>query len=136
MQGLTLLASLTIGCTSGVRPSADPEARCTTLRERLAEAPLETLRHSDELIIVDCQLPGQMIGIGKNKTWATKPRAAFLSVWDCQLRGGQYAAADRENTLKTWQACAQRGDKIAQFVVGKIHDTGSVSLPDDATALE
>ncbi|MEN8259794.1 MAG: caspase family protein [Pseudomonadota bacterium] len=138
MPGLLGLGLIMTGCTTGPHFGAGAGSDCAATIQPSA-APAEALRHADELLIVDCLLPGQLIGIGQHQNWLTPPRPARLPIWNCKLQGGQYVAFDRANrdtALKVWLACAERGDKIAQNYVGEIYEKGWGVGPDYAKAAE
>src|SRR5687767_266852 len=66
---------------------------------------------SDELLIVDCLLPGQVRRLGSRLTMLTARRALKTSARDCEIRGGEYAAYDRANydtARKVWQPLAEQ----------------------------
>jgi hypothetical protein len=93
----------------------------------------------DELLIVDCLLPGQVRRLGSKLTMLTARRAMKTSQRDCEIRGGEYVSYDRANystALKVWQPMADQGDPAAQVYVGEIHEKGLGVPPDHAKAAE
>src|SRR5262245_2329114 len=60
---------------------------------------------ADELLVVDCLLPGQVRRLGSKLTMLTARRAMKTSQRDCEIRGGEYVSYDRANyatALKVW----------------------------------
>ena len=81
----------------------------------------------DELLIVDCLLPGKVRKLGRQATFMTARRAIRTSASDCEIRGGEYTAHDRANyatALKIWLPLAEAGDAAAQANVGEIYEKG------------
>lgn len=95
--------------------------------------------NADDLLIVDCLLPGQVRKLGRNFTYLTARRAIKTSARDCEIRGGEYVAYDRANfatALKTWLPLAEQGDPEAQTYAGEIYERGLGTRPDyEAAAL-
>jgi predicted nucleic acid-binding Zn-ribbon protein len=84
-------------------------------------------RNADNLLVIDCQLPGQVRKLGQNLTYLTPRRAIKTTAVDCEIRGGEYVAYDRANyktALNIWLPQAQQGDPIAQTYVGEIYEKG------------
>ena len=89
--------------------------------------------NADDLLPVDCLLPGQIRQLGQQATYVTRGRAIKTTAADCQVRGGEYVAYDRANyatALKVWLPRAQEGDKEAQTLVGEIYEKGLGLAPD------
>ena len=83
--------------------------------------------------IVDCELPGAVVRIGRDYATTGRGRALRTSADDCTLRGGYYTAADQANyetALRTWLPLAEDGDAQAQFYVGQIYEKGLGRAPD------
>ena len=81
----------------------------------------------DELLIVDCLLPGKVRRLGRRVTFVTARRAVRTTASDCEIRGGEYTAHDRANyatSLKIWLPLAKDGDPAAAHHVGEIHEKG------------
>ncbi|MGZ8994996.1 MAG: hypothetical protein ACXW3P_00635, partial [Rhodospirillales bacterium] len=81
----------------------------------------------DDLLPVDCLLPGQVRQLGQRVTYVTRPRPIKTSAQDCRIRGGEYVAYDRADyatALKVWLPQAQEGDADAQNAVGDIYQKG------------
>jgi caspase domain-containing protein/Sel1 repeat-containing protein len=92
---------------------------------------------TDEFLVVDCLLPGQVRRLGQKLTILTARRAMKTSQRDCEIRGGEYVAYDRANyatALKVWLPLAEGGDAAAQTYVGEIHEKGLGVPPDHAVA--
>lgn len=94
---------------------------------------------SNDFLIVDCLLPGQIRRLGSQLTYVSARQAVRTSGADCQIRGGEYVAFDRANyatALKIWLPLAQNGDAEAQTNVGEIFERGLGLEPDYAAAAE
>ncbi|GAB4284392.1 MAG: hypothetical protein Kow0092_38840 [Deferrisomatales bacterium] len=119
------LAGLLGGCaTPGVAPSGAPSAGART---------------ADDLMIVDCLLPGQVRKIGRSLVYLTPQRPIRTTAADCEIRGGEYVAYDRADyrtALRVWLPQAQTGDPEAQTYVGEIYEKGLGRQPDYALAAE
>jgi len=88
---------------------------------------------ADDLLPVDCLLPGQIRQLGGQVTYLSRPRAVKTSARDCAIRGGEYVAFDRANSataLKVWLPQAEQGDLKAQTYVGEIFEKGLGGTPD------
>jgi hypothetical protein len=93
----------------------------------------------DELLMVDCLLPGQIRRLGGQVTYLTARRPAKTSARDCEIRGGEYVAFDRGDyatALKVWRPLADNGDPAAQTYVGEIYEKGLGVPPDYAAAAD
>ncbi|HKZ08924.1 MAG TPA: caspase family protein, partial [Methylomirabilota bacterium] len=116
-------ALLLAGCASG------PDASATAAPSGAAGA----RGRADDLLPVDCLLPGQIRQLGGQLTFVTARRAVKTSARDCEIRGGEYTAFDRADyrtALKVWLPLAQEGDPKAQTVVGEIYEKGLGVAPD------
>jgi predicted nucleic acid-binding Zn-ribbon protein len=83
--------------------------------------------NADNLLVIDCQLPGQVRKLGQNLTYLTPRRAIKTTAVDCEIRGGEYVAYDRANyktALNIWLPQAKQGDPAAQTYVGEIYEKG------------
>ncbi len=88
---------------------------------------------SDDLLIVDCLLPGQIRQLGSEAQYLTARRPVKTTALNCRIRGGEYVAYDRANfstSLKVWLPLAETGDPEAQNYVGEIFERGLGILPD------
>lgn len=84
-------------------------------------------RPGDELLIVDCLLPGKVRRLGTRVTYVTARKAAKTTASDCEIRGGEYTSYDRANyatALQIWLPLARDGDAEAQTYLGEIHEKG------------
>jgi len=91
------------------------------------DIPKEASRNADDLLIIDCLLPGQVRKLGSYSTYLTARRPIKTSASDCEIRGGEYVAFDRADyatALKIWLPVAQSGDAEAQTYVGEIFEKG------------
>lgn len=114
--GMTLLA----GCATTAAPEIPEEAR-----------------NADDLLIIDCLLPGQVRRLGSYSTYLTARRPIKTTASDCEIRGGEYVAFDRADyatALKIWLPMADAGDPEAQTYVGEIFEKGLGIKPDYSTA--
>jgi hypothetical protein len=85
----------------------------------------------DQLMIVDCLLPGQVRKLG-TMTYMTARRPVRTPARECAIRGGEYVAFDRSNyatALKVWLPQAEAGDPAAQNSVGEIYEKGLGTTP-------
>ena len=112
---LSLLATLAItllGCQS---------------QETRTDAPTAQARNADDLMIVDCLLPGQVRKLGQSFTFLAPRRAIKTTGTDCEIRGGEYVAYDSASyatALKVWLPEAKAGDPAAMAYVGEIYEKG------------
>lgn len=101
------------------------------------EAPRASIRNAEDMMIVDCLLPGTVRKLGKMSTYMSARRPIRTTQSDCEIRGGEFVAYDRANyetALKVWMAQAESGDAEAQNYVGEIYDKGLGTAPDPARA--
>jgi predicted nucleic acid-binding Zn-ribbon protein len=83
--------------------------------------------NADDLLVVDCLLPGQIRKLGRQLTFLAPRRAIKTSGTDCEIRGGEYVAFDRADyatALRIWLPPAKGGDAEAQVYVGEIYEKG------------
>ncbi len=81
----------------------------------------------DDLLIVDCLLPGKLRRLGTMATFISARRPVKTSAKDCRIRGGEYTAYDRANytsALRVWLELANQNDPVAQTYVGEIYEKG------------
>lgn len=112
-----ILGMILQGCAEGVKETSRPAAAAST----------SAARSADDLLIVDCLLPGQVRKLGQMMSFVAPRQAIKTSGIDCAIRGGEYVAYDRSNyatALKIWMPLAEAGDKTAQTYVGEIYDKG------------
>jgi len=101
--------------------------------------PSESARNGDDLLVVDCLLPGQVRKMGSGVTYMTPRRPIKTSARDCEIRGGEYVAFDRASyadALRIWLPKAKEGDAQAQTYVGEIFEKGLGIPADHAAAAE
>ncbi len=121
----TLLAALLTwgflaACTeqSSVRGEASSAGRTTS---------------ADDLLVVDCLLPGQIRRLGTQMTYLSARRPIQTTAQDCAIRGGEYVAYDRatyQSALRLWMPLAETGDPDAQNKDGEIYERGLGGQPD------
>ncbi|MCP5017924.1 MAG: hypothetical protein GY938_22020 [Ketobacter sp.] len=98
-----------------------------------ASAAASEAKNADDLMIIDCLLPGQVKRLGTQTTFLTARRPVKTTASDCEIRGGEYVAFDRADyatALKIWLPVAQSGDAEAQTYVGEIYEKGLGLKPD------
>jgi hypothetical protein len=92
---------------------------------------------ADQLLPVDCLLPGKIRKLGRHVTYLTSRQALKTIALDCEIRGGEYVSYDRANyetALRVWLPQAEQGDAKAQNYVGEIYERGLGIAPDHSTA--
>jgi hypothetical protein len=132
---LLCLIGTVSGCASGGKHMTESESACRVVQE--TEPPQGVLNNVDDILTVDCLLPGQLIQIGMNQTWMTPNRPAIISARLCKMQGGQYAIGytsdARKSALNVWQQCADQGDKVAQNYLGEIYARSWDNIKPDFT---
>lgn len=106
-------------------------AGCSTQSTTTPQA--QESRNADDLLIIDCLLPGQVRKLGTYSTYLTARRPIKTTAVDCEIRGGEYVSFDRADyatALKIWLPIAQSGDPEAQTYVGEIFEKGLGIVPD------
>lgn len=96
-----------------------------------------TVATPEDLLIVDCLLPGQMRRLGGQASFLSARRPVRTTQADCAIRGGEYVAYDRADyrtAMKVWLGAAESGDAEAQNYVGEILMKGLGTAPDPAAA--
>lgn len=94
---------------------------------------------ADDLLVVDCLLPGRVRKLGSKFTYLEPPRPTRTTALLCEIRGGEYVAYDRANyqtALAVWLTVAEGGDPQAQNYVGEIHERGLGRSPDYIAAAD
>ena len=97
------------------------------------------VRNAEDLLVVDCLLPGQVRKLGAMSTFMSARRPVRTTQADCEIRGGEYVAYDRANyqtALKVWLGQAEAGDADAQNYVGEIYLKGLGTDPDYGRAAQ
>ena len=92
-----------------------------------------TVRNAEDLLIVDCLLPGQVRKLGRQTTFMSARRPIRTTQADCEIRGGEFVSSDRADyrtALKVWLGQAESGDAEAQNYVGEIYLKGLGTAPD------
>lgn len=101
---------------AGMLWSADGLERGTVAAQTPAQVQ-QSVPNADELLVVDCLLPGQIRRLGRQLTFLGARRAIKTTARDCEICGGEYVAYDRatyQTALKVWQPLAEKGDAAAQ----------------------
>jgi hypothetical protein len=90
----------------------------------------------EQLMIVDCLLPGQVRQLGNFATSLSARRPQKLPAWECGQAGGEFALATRDpaRALALWLPFAQQGQREAQTQVGEMYERGIGTVADPATA--
>ncbi len=86
---------------------------------------------ADDVMVVDCLLPGQVRKLGR-MTYLTPRRPLRTTALECEIRGGEYIAYDRSDlatSLAVWLPEAKAGNVEAQTYVGEIYQRGMGSAP-------
>ena len=119
----TLISACGVSCLAAVGFLASGCAGSPTQAEASIPKQTKALRGADNLLVVDCLLPGL--------------QPAKTTAQDCQLGGGEYVLhGDRNAALRVWLPQAEKGDKIAQTYVGEIYEKGLGATPDYARAAQ
>ena len=112
----------------------------TVLAVGLPPAPaIAAVRNAEDLLIVDCLLPGQIRKLGRQATYLSARRPVRTTQADCEIRGGEYVSYDRANyqtALKVWLEGAMSGSAEAQNNVGEIYAKGLGTAPDYGMAFQ
>lgn len=96
-------------------------------------------KNPEDLLIVDCLLPGQVRKLGAAATFMSARRPIRTTQADCEIRGGEYVSYDRANyqtALQVWMSQALTGDADAQNYVGEIYLKGLGTPPDFGMAAQ
>jgi len=99
----------------------------------LTSADDDSAESADNLMIVDCLLPGKVRQLGQASRFLTARQPVKSTVSECSIRGGEFTAFDRADyatSLKIWLPQAQTGDAEAQTYVGEIYEKGLGLEPD------
>ena len=97
------------------------------------------VKNAEDLLIVDCLLPGQIRSLGRVATFMSARRPVRASQAECQIRGGEYVSSDRANyqtALKVWLDQANAGSAEAQNNVGEIYSKGLGTEPNYGMAFQ
>ncbi len=93
----------------------------------------------EDLMIVDCLLPGKIRRLGRRTQTVTPRRPIRTAAVECRIRGGEYTAFDRadfDTALGVWMGEAQSGSAEAQYYVGQIWERGLGRAPDYGRAAQ
>lgn len=102
-----------------------------------AAATASAVATPQDLLIVDCLLPGQIRRLGAQANFLSARRPLRTTQADCAIRGGEYVAFDRADyrtAMKVWLGAAESGDAEAQNYVGEILMKGLGTAPDPLAA--
>jgi len=122
---VALCSALTVMLGAGVMPGA-------------LEAKPAPARTAEDMMIVDCLLPGQVRKLGRQASFMSARRPVRTTQADCEIRGGEYVAFDRANyqtALRVWLGQAEAGDAEAQNYVGEIYAKGLGTEPNHGEAV-
>jgi len=106
---------------------------CAAIQESVTDNENEVAHSADDLMVVDCLLPGKVQQLGQSSRFITARQPVKTTVFECAIRGGEYTAFDRADyatSLKIWLPQAQVGDAEAQAYVGEIYEKGLGLQPD------
>ena len=124
---LTLLALY--GCSTQSLTSKENQTRL---------AATDKNSNADELLVVDCLLPGQIRKLGTSHTFISPRQPIRTTAIDCGIRGGEYVSYDRADyrtALNVWLDSAKQGDAKSQVYVGEIFEKGLGTVPDYTQAV-
>jgi hypothetical protein len=102
-------------------------------------APAAKVRNPEDMLIVDCLLPGQVRKLGRVSSFMSARRPVRTTQADCEIRGGEFVSYDRANyqtALTVWLLQAEQGDAEAQNYVGEIYAKGLGTAPDYVKAAQ
>lgn len=106
----------------------------------LASLPAGDFRQVEDLMLVDCLLPGQVRQLGRQMTYLSPRRRVKTTKSDCGIRGGEFILFDRSDYRTALQSLlpkARAGDPVAQTYVGEIYEKGlGLPGPDYSRAAE
>ncbi|MCH9693167.1 MAG: caspase family protein [Gammaproteobacteria bacterium] len=81
----------------------------------------------DELLVVECKLPGRIRKIGRYATTIGPGKTVRSTALDCGIRGGRYDIydpANYETARLIWEGKAEGGDRTAQNYLGEMYERG------------
>lgn len=93
----------------------------------LAPTGVNSFQKINDLVLVDCLLPGQIRQLGSRMTYLGPRRRVKTTKSDCGIRGGEFVLFDRSdygNALQSLLPKARAGDAVAQTYVGEIYEKG------------
>ncbi len=100
-----------------------------------AEHSGNTTRSAEDLRIVDCHLPAEVIRVGQNSQYTTPRRPVRTTAWDCKVKQGEHIPQGRR-LLEIWIAEALKYKPQTQTYVGDIYAQGLGTDQDYAKAAE
>jgi len=118
IRGLSALGALLLGACASTSPAVPANLS------------------DEQLMIVDCLLPGQVRQLGNFATSLSARRPQKLPAYECAEAGGEFALATRDpaRALAIWLPFAQQGQAEAQTQVGEMYERGIGTVADYATA--
>jgi uncharacterized caspase-like protein len=125
-RALVALLTAALVVTAGLAPQPGQAARSGP-------------KNPEDLLIVDCLLPGQVRKLGSQATFMSARRPIRTTQADCEIRGGEYVSYDRANyqtALQVWMTQALSGSAEAQNYVGEIYLKGLGTPPDPGMAVQ
>ena len=129
---ILFVGCLSVSCQNGTIPTGRTQQAGTSVT---GISPLS----AEDVMIVDCLLPGQVRKLGRSMTYLSARRPVKTTQLDCEIRGGEYVSYDRSDlatALSVWLPRAREGDKMAQTYVGEIYLRGMGTPPDFTLAAE
>lgn len=122
-----IAATSLLVCACGSSPS----------KEKNQSKAMEGYTSLDDLYIVDCLLPGQLMRLG-SMSYLSPRKPIKTTTQDCRIRGGEYTDYDRadyRSALRVWLPKAEEGDAEAQNYVAEIYEKGLGGTPDYQSAV-
>lgn len=95
--------------------------------------------NADDLLVVDCLLPGKIQRLGTGATYFKARKPIKTTAGDCRRRGGEYTEAEGGSyaaLMRTWLPLAQSGDAEAQTTLGEIFERGTGGPPQPDLAVQ
>lgn len=89
-------------------------------------------RDADDLLVVDCLLPGKVQRLGKAATYVRGRKAVKITARECRVFGGEYTEegdATYASLMKIWLPAAKEGNAEAQTNLGEIFEKGTGGPP-------
>ena len=83
--------------------------------------------NADDLLVVNCLLPGQVRQLGRRATYVSPRVPQRTTALQCRVRGGEYPTKEKASlgaAIKVWMRSAQGGDPEAQTTLGEIYEQG------------
>lgn len=90
---------------------------------------------ADELLVVDCRLPGRVQKLGTSMIYQMPGNIIRTPAHDCEIRGGEYTVLDPSkyrDAIRMWMGDAEGGDPKAETNVGMLYE--KIDPPDYAAA--